>query len=215
VRRTGPPPQPAYVSDANLHVAKRKFYDAASAAWMVKVLPGEFYITSRSDEILVTILGSCISACIRDPACGLGGMNHFMLPQGGAGSWGDEVQSTRYGNFAMEKLINELIKAGCSRTRMEVKVFGGGHVIESQTAIGEQNGEFVLRYLKDEGLSCLAQDIGGAYARRIQFSPMSGRVIRRLLGAADRDSVMRDESNYANGLGARPISGAVELFRAS
>ena len=60
--------------------AGRRFFDAASAAWMVKVFPGEFYVTKKTDEVLVTVLGSCVSACIRDPFAGIGGMNHFMLP---------------------------------------------------------------------------------------------------------------------------------------
>ena len=94
--------------------------------------------TSRGkpDEILVTVLGSCVSACIRDPIIGIGGMNHFMLAKGRTGGWGDDPQSARFGNFAMEKLINELIKAGCSRERMEIKVFGGGNVIDASTAVG-------------------------------------------------------------------------------
>jgi chemotaxis protein CheD len=96
----------------------RRFFDADSAAWMVKVFPGEFYVTEKTDEVLVTVLGSCVAACIRDPVAGVGGMNHFMLPNDSSGAWGDDLRSTRFGNFAMEKLVNELIKAGCSRERM-------------------------------------------------------------------------------------------------
>ena len=99
---------------------------------MVKVFPGEFYVTSKADEVLVTVLGSCVSACIRDRRTGVGGMNHFMLPHSHAGNWGGDLQSTRFGNFAMEKLINELMKAGCSRDSLEIKVFGGGNVTDSQ-----------------------------------------------------------------------------------
>lgn len=146
-------------------VAGRRFFDAANNAWMVKVFPGEFYTTNKADEVLVTILGSCVSACIRDPRLGIGGMNHFMLAEGEAQSWGGDAKSTRYGNFAMEKLVNELIKAGASRNSLEIKVFGGGNVTDTRNAIGTQNAQFVLKYLESEGLNAVAQDLGGVHPR--------------------------------------------------
>lgn len=206
-----PRPAPGNPSD-NVYVGSRRFYDAAQSAWMVKVLPGECYVTGKTEELLVTVLGSCVSACIRDPRTGLGGMNHFMLPSGKAGGWGDELHSMRYGNFAMEKLVNELIKAGCSRQTMEIKVFGGGNVIESNTAIGSKNAEFVLSYLKSEGLNCAADDLGGQYPRRIQYSPATGRVVRRFLGGGDRDIIVRNELEYASHLTKKETAGEIQLF---
>jgi len=191
---------------------ERGFYDPITASWMIKVLPGKFYITRRADEVIVTVLGSCVSACIRDVQTGIGGMNHFMLASDAAGHWGGDQRSTRYGNFAMEKLINELIKAGCPRERMEVKVFGGGNVTDTKNQIGTQNAEFVLRYLEDEGLPCSAHDLGGPYPRRIQYFPSTGRVVRKLLIGGDRDLIVREESEYAKGLAAKPTTGAVQLF---
>ncbi len=181
---------------------------------MVKVFPGEFHVTARPDETLVTILGSCVAACIRDPVTGLGGMNHFMLPQGHSSGWGNDPQSTRYGNFAMEKLINELIKGGCSRDRMEIKVFGGGNVIDtiSNRPVGTQNAEFVLHFLEAEGLRCAVQDLGGQYPRRIHYSPATGRVVRRLLGTGDSHVITREERDYAARLQAKKPAGDVELF---
>jgi chemotaxis protein CheD len=191
-----------------------RFFDNASQSWMVKVFPGEFHVTSRPDEMLVTILGSCVAACIRDPVTGLGGMNHFMLPQGHSSGWGNDLQSTRYGNFAMEKLINELIKSGCSRDRMEIKVFGGGNVIDtiSNRPVGTQNAEFVLHFLEAEGLRCAVQDLGGQYPRRIHYSPATGRVVRRLLGTGDTHVITREETEYAARLLAKKPAGDVELF---
>lgn len=189
-----------------------RFYDAASAAWLVKVFPGEFYFTRQPDEILVTVLGSCVSACIRDPVTGVGGMNHFMLAQSDSGSWGGYPQSTRFGNFAMEKLINELIKAGCSRDRMEIKVFGGGNVTDTSNAVGSANAEFVLRYLEVEGLPCAAKDLGGSHPRRIHYSPATGRVVRRLLGTSETYVVAREEDEYASRLMSRQASGEIQLF---
>lgn len=194
----------------NIATSRHRFYDTANSAWLVKVFPGEFYVTSKNDEVLVTVLGSCVSACIRDPRTGIGGMNHFMLPQGDGGSWNGE--STRYGNFAMEKLINELIKQGCPRERMEVKVFGGGNVIDSSTQIGTKNADFVLRFLQSEGISCAAQDLGGLHPRRIQYYPSTGRVVRRLLQVNESVLIAREEKNYASRLSSKPTAGDIELF---
>jgi len=190
----------------------RRFFDAAAKSWMVKVFPGEFYVTRQLDEVLVTVLGSCVSACIRDPIAGLGGMNHFMLPQHHSGAWGDDSKSTRFGNFAMEKLINELIKAGCARERMEIKVFGGGNVTDTTNAIGCDNSEFVIRYLKAECLRCAVQDLGGMLPRRIHYYPATGRVVRRLLGTGDRYAVNREEHDYKKKLLVQQPSGDIELF---
>lgn len=189
-----------------------RFYDAASAAWMVKVFPGEFYVTKSTDEILVTVLGSCVAACIRDPVAAVGGMNHFMLPHHSSGSWGDDLSSARFGNFAMEKLINELIKAGCVRERMEIKVFGGGNVTDTSNAVGNDNARFVLGYLDAEGLPCVAQDLGGTLPRRIQYYPATGRVVRRLLGRSERYTIGREEHNYGSRLLNQQPSGEIQLF---
>jgi chemotaxis protein CheD len=194
----------------------RRFYDSAQAAWVVKILPGEFYVTSDPEEVLVTVLGSCVSACIRDPVMQIGGMNHFMLVQnksGSNGAWGNELESARFGNFAMEKLINGMLKRGCARERMEIKVFGGANVTSARNAIGTENSEFVLRYLAAEGLPCAAKDLGGTYPRRIIYFPMTGKVVRRLLTGNDEESALRDESDYATTLGARKSSSDIQLFR--
>jgi chemotaxis protein CheD len=199
-------------SGAGNGAAKSRFFDSTSGAWMVKVFPGDLYVTSKPDEMLVTVLGSCVSACIRDPHKGIGGMNHFMLPQGHAGGWGRDPESTRFGNFAMEKLINELIKAGCARDALEIKVFGGGNVTDSRNAIGTTNGDFVLRYLEAEGLRCAARDLGGQLPRRIHYFPATGKVTRRLLGGGECFAVVREETEYASRLSSHTTAGDIELF---
>lgn len=193
-------------------LATRRFYDAANASWMVKVFPGEYFVTGKTDEVLVTVLGSCVAACIRDPKTGIGGMNHFMLPHSKAGHWAGDLQSTRFGNFAMEKLINELMKAGCSRSSLEIKVFGGGNVTDSTNAIGTENSEFILRYLEAEGLRCVAQDLGGSLPRRIHYYPATGKVVRRLLGTGESYAVAREETEYVSRLSSRKTAGEIELF---
>jgi chemotaxis protein CheD len=202
----------AEVDNGNQSVATRRFFDTATSAWMVKVFPGEYYVTGKADEVLVTVLGSCVSACIRDPRAGIGGMNHFMLPHSKAGNWAGDLQSTRFGNFAMEKLINELLKAGCSRNSLEIKVFGGGNVTDTQNAIGTDNSEFILRYLEAEGLRCVAQDLRGQLPRRIHYTPTTGKVIRRLLGTSESSAVAREEKDYVSRLSQRSIGGEIQLF---
>ena len=206
------PSDSGVVNGANA-VATRRFFDSASAGWMVKVFPGEFYVTSKPDEVLVTVLGSCVSACIRDKRTGIGGMNHFMLPHSHAGKWAGDLQSTRFGNFAMEKLINELMKAGCSRDSLEIKVFGGGNVTDTINAIGTENSEFILRYLEAEGLRCIAQDLGGQLPRRIHYTPATGKVVRRLLGTNELTAVAREETEYVRRLSSRTTGGDIQLFK--
>lgn len=193
-------------------VATRKFYDSAEQNWMVKVFPGEYFVTSKPDEVLVTVLGSCVAACIRDPQRRIGGMNHFMLPHSKGGNWGGDMQSTRFGNFAMEKLINELMKAGCSRNSLEIKVFGGGNVTDTQNAIGTENCRFIMRYLESEGLRCSVQDLGGLLPRRIHYYPETGRVIRRLLGSGESKAVAREETDYVSRLSTKSMAGEIQLF---
>jgi chemotaxis protein CheD len=205
------PSDPGVVNGADA-IATRRFFDAASSSWMVKVFPGEYFISHDPNEMLVTVLGSCVSACIRDPRTGIGGMNHFMLPHSHTGNWSSDLQSTRFGNFAMEKLINELLKAGCSRAALEIKVFGGANVTDASSAVGSKNSEFIMRFLEAEGLRCSAQDLGGVLPRRIHYSPATGKVVRRLLGNADASSVAREETEYVSRLSSRTTAGDIELF---
>ncbi len=204
------PLTPAAVNEAGGN--NRRIFDSESGSWVVRIPPGEYYVTSKRDEVIATILGSCVAACVRDPQKGIGGMNHFMLPQGGAGSWGDDGQSTRYGNFAMEKLLNELIKAGCVRERLEIKVFGGGNVTNARTLIGTQNVQFVLDYLKSEGLPIAAQDLGGTLPRRIHYNPQNGRVVRRLMKTMESDLLIKEETDYQKSISSKKIAGDIELF---
>lgn len=170
------------VSDAR---ATRHYFDSAFNYQAVKVLPNEYYVTG-DDLMISTVLGSCVAACIRDPLTGVGGMNHFMLPEGDSQS--PASATMRYGAFAMEVLVNEVLKAGAARERLEAKVFGGGAVLAAmhQTNIGERNGQFVLNYLKMEGIPVLAQDLGDVQARRISYFPRDGRVMVRKMNPHTR-----------------------------
>lgn len=161
--------------------ATRHYFDSAFKCPAVKVLPNEYYITGGEDLMISTVLGSCVAACIHDPRSGVGGMNHFMLPDGDTDS--PAAATMRYGAFAMEVLINELLKAGAAHERLQAKVFGGGAVLSAmqQTNIGERNAKFVLSYLQREGIPVRAQDLGDVHARRISYFPRDGRVMVRKL----------------------------------
>jgi len=195
----------------------QRFWDAATEHWTAKVLPGEYYVT-RNDEVIATVLGSCISACIRDPAAGVGGMNHFMLPQDGGGSGANRWLepgtglATRYGTHAMESLINELLKLGADRDRFEIKLFGAGRILASVTDVGARNIAFVRHYLAVEGLSALAEDLGDIYPRRLAYFPATGTVRVRRLRPLEATSIAERERRYLADIGARGDGGEVELF---
>jgi chemotaxis protein CheD len=177
----------------------------------IKVHPGEFYVTSQHIA-LVTILGSCVSACIRDPVAGIGGMNHFMLPE--TGSIGPNGGSARYGSYAMELLVNELLKEGATRSRLEAKVFGGGNVLKSFSTnpIGTSNARFVREYLATEGIPIVAEDLLGDYARKLYFFPATGRVLVCKLGIGVAAPDLDSERAYGQRLKVEPVQGDVELF---
>lgn len=184
-------------SDQGKGGKKRKYFDPKISRVSVRVLPGEHYVAEAPDEVLVTILGSCVAACVRDPKSGLGGMNHFMLPHNGAITWGQAGDASRYGNHAMERLIGTLIRRGADRRTLEIKVFGGANVTKGSVhLIGDQNCEFIRRYLRDEGLVCEVYDLGGDRARRVQYFPDSGRAKRLLLRRAGDQRMIEDETAY-------------------
>ncbi|WP_028081950.1 chemoreceptor glutamine deamidase CheD [Solimonas soli] len=186
------------------------YYDPRFAALAYKVLPGDYAVAGDA-RMLVTLLGSCVSACLHDPLARVGGMNHFLLP-GGEGASGD---SARYGSYAMEVLINELLKRGATRARLQAKVFGGGAVLPSLSgvgSVGERNARFVLDYLEAERIAVLAQDLGDIVPRRVHYFPATGRALVKRLPAAERASVAADESRYLSRLRAKPAAGSVELF---
>lgn len=192
------------------HFARNRYYDRVFDYDAVKILPGEYYI-SAEDMVLVTVLGSCVTACIRDRERNIGGMNHFMLAEGS-----DEVvsASARYGVYAMEILINHLLKLGARRSNLEAKVFGGGRVMSSLSGsmVGERNAEFVLNYLRTEQIPVLSQDLLDVFPRKVYFFPQSGRVLVKRLVRLHNDTLARREREYAERLSGASIAGAVELF---
>ncbi len=200
----------------NIHVAPNRYFDRHFEREAVKILPGEYFATT-SDTLIVTVLGSCVSACIRDRVSGIAGMNHFLLPNDGSCQGNILSESARYGAYAMEILINHLIKLGARRERLEAKVFGGGNVLKGFTAInvGERNAEFVLDYLKLERIPIVGRDLLDIYPRKVYFFPDSGQVLIRKIKSLHNNTIMDRESAYRIKLRNKPVHDAqqdVELF---
>jgi chemotaxis protein CheD len=192
----------------------KRFWDPRHSAWAAKLVPGDFYVTEHN-EVLLTVLGSCVSVCIRDPVLKVGGMNHFMLPRPPAhekDKWhGISGTATRYGSASMEQLIGNLIKLGADRNRLEVKLFGGGRVLAGITDVGKQNIEFAREFVASERLKVIAEDLGGPWPRQIQYFPHTGRVRVRRLERPDRQLAER-EVHYLEKLEHRPQAGDLDLF---
>jgi len=193
-----------------------RFWDREHHCFSAKLLPGEYYVTTTGEQI-ATVLGSCVSACVRDRRTGIGGMNHFMLPQDaskGTSAWGSTVSAaTRYGNVAMERLINDILKLGSSRDSLEVKLVGGGRVLgASAIDIGARNIDFVRKYVADEGFMVAGEDLGDMYPRKVQYSPATGRLRVKKLNAVRNNTLFERERNYLEVLEKEPVGNDIELF---
>lgn len=194
------------------HFATNVYYDRTFDCDAAKILPGEYYFTCK-DMVIVTVLGSCVSACIRDRVTGIGGMNHFMLPDSGDAD-SPVSASMRYGTYAMEILINDLLKAGAKRENLEAKVFGGGNVLRGFIAInvGERNAQFVREYLRAENIRVVAEDLNDIYPRKVYYFPRSGKVLVKKLRQLNNNTLVNREQDYASRLQTTPVAGDVELF---
>lgn len=199
--------------DSKEQFATNVYFDRTFDCDAAKILPGEYYHTGK-DMLIVTVLGSCVSACIRDRVSGQGGMNHFMLPDGGGDPSSPVSASMRYGTYAMEVLINELLKSGARRENLEAKVFGGGAVLKGFTAInvGERNAAFVMSYLKTEKIRVLAEDLNDIYPRKVYFFPRTGKVLVKKLMQTHNDTLAKREQEYAGRLKVAPVGGEIDLF---
>jgi chemotaxis protein CheD len=196
------------------HIARH--WDDEHRVFAARLLPGEYYVT-RHGEMVTTVLGSCVSACVRDARLKIGGMNHFMLPldgSQGSSAWGAVASAaTRYGNVAMERLINDILKLGGRREDLELKLVGGGRVLaEMTTDIGARNIQFVRDYVRDEGFQVLGEDLGDVFARKVVYFPESGRIRVRKLNAHSDQSLAQRERQYLTELDTKPVEGDIELF---
>lgn len=190
------------------------YFDRTFDCEAAKISPGEYYYTDK-DMLIVTVLGSCVSACIRDTISGIGGMNHFMLPDSGAADKDSPVsESMRYGTYAMEVLINQLLRNGARRENLEAKIFGGGNVLKSFTTInvGDRNAIFVRKFLKEEGIRVASEDLLDIYPRKVYYFPKTGRVLVKKLKNMHNDTLVKREEAYASKLKVTEVSGEIDLF---
>lgn len=199
------------MSEALIAKARRgSFFDPALGKLVTKILPGDYFCTDE-DVVLSTVLGSCVAACLWDPIRNVGGMNHFMLPDGQAEG---DAPSARYGVFAMETLINDLVKLGAGRANLRAKVFGGGRVLKQVTSInvGGRNAEFVMRFLNLENIPVLGHDLEGVWARKVNFFPATARVLVKRIDPSGDEAMLRSETEYSHILTRQPVAGDIELF---
>jgi len=193
-----------------------RYWDTSHGFFSAKILPGQYYV-SKNDELIATVLGSCVSVCAYDKVAGIGGMNHFMLPlytDNHKAAWGDTVISaeTRYGNFAMEHMINDIIKHGGVKSRLEIKVIGGGRVMDQMTDIGLRNISFIYSYIANERLKLVSEDVGDKYPRKVLFHVKTGKVkVRKLKKVANTTLLERDQK-YIKELNTSQLDGSVDLF---
>ena len=196
--------------------AVNRYWDTVHEMPAAKILPGEYYVT-RGQELVTTVLGSCVSACIRDRIFGIGGMNHFMLPISGDGKgWvgASDVTSTatRYGNYAMEHMINDILKHGGHKRHLEAKIFGGGRMMDALSDVGAKNIAFVREYLDVEGIPLRSEDVGDIYPRKLIFFPATGKVLMKRIKHLHNDTILQREKDYRTEITRQPVSGSVELF---
>jgi chemotaxis protein CheD len=189
-----------------------KALHAAERHETINVPPGEHFVTDRADVMITTVLGSCVAACIRDPVALVGGLNHSMLPSSESGAWGGTIGSRRFGNFAMEGLINDILKRGGRRSRLEVKVFGGGDLLGVSAPIGHLNADFVEWYLYTERMPIAASQMRGHSARRVRYFPVTGKVMVKELGIREVKSPLAEEIAYQGRITATPVETDIELF---
>ena len=185
VRDTSPAPEA---------LARHSYFDPTHRAQALKLMPGEYGIVTGG-QMLTTVLGSCVSACVRDRSTGIGGMNHFLLPDAAAGQ---SAGVARYGSFAMDTMISHLMRLGARAGELEAKVFGGGAVLAGMTHlnVGDRNARFVIDYLEELRIPILGADLGSAHPRRVIFFPSTGKVLLKRLPVSDTNALIQREDAF-------------------
>lgn len=192
-----------------------QYYDTINESFIAKIKPGEIYVSKNKNELISTLLGSCISVCMRDPESQIGGMNHFMLPSQGS-IYEDEKNlnspAMTYGNWAMEFLINNILKHGGKRRNLELKLFGGSKIMNTYSDVGEKNIKFIKDYVYSENLKVISEDLGGDCPRNIIYNPLTGKVLLKKLSNIQSDEIARMESKLSKELNVPKKSTDIDLF---
>ena len=194
--------------------AINRYVDKSASLVAAKILPGEYYVT-RNDEMITTVLGSCISVCIYEQTTGLGAMNHFMLPNSNSSNDAEDLmsESFRYGDVAMERMINDLLRNGADKSQIVFKAFGGGQIIKQMTSVGERNIKFLHKFMVMEGYKLAAADLGGPHPRKVNFFPKTGKVMVKKLQHMHNDTIAIRETRYKSRIDTSQIEvGEIDLF---
>jgi len=180
-----------------LTLAPEGYFDDRFNIEAIKITPGQYYVT-RKDKMIVTVLGTCVGACIRDRVRGIGGMNHFMLADWGRDAANPRSRAAQHGLFAMDKLIDQLVKKGAQTHWLEAKIFGGSDLLRDVNSVdmGRVNSDFLRNYLEKRGIKVAANSMGGAYPRKVYFFPRSGEVMVRTLTKANNTTILDREKAY-------------------
>lgn len=178
--------------------------NSANREEIVHVIQGQYKIADQPHQVLSTLLGSCVAACMRDPILGIGGMNHFLLP----GNDPNSSNNVKYGAHSMEQLVNALLRKGADRNRLEVQLFGGANIVKGLTKIGTSNCDFSRQFVRDEGFRLVGEDLGGTRGRKIKFKPSTGQVLVDPIDAMAADSATRTPVRRE----PRADPGEVDLF---
>jgi chemotaxis protein CheD len=200
------------VNSAGELPARGSHYDGSVGATAIWIYQGDFYVSSRPDLFLTTVLGSCVAVCMRDSVAGCGGMNHFLLPDAENREEHFPSLALRYGSYSIERLINAILSRGGKRERLEVKVFGGANVMRGMSDVGSKNVDFIEHYFAKERLSLSAVDLRGEYPRKLRYFPTSGRAQVSMLRDREATEAINSETMMRNKIEFSKISGEVEIF---
>lgn len=195
--------------------SRKSHFDQSAGATAIWIFQGDFYVSSRPDLFLTTVLGSCIAVCIRDPIAGCGGMNHFLLPDAENREEHFPSLALRYGSYSIERLVNAILSRGGKRERLEIKVFGGANVMTRMSDVGSRNVDFIEQYFAKERLTITAADLRGKFPRKLRYFPISGRAQVCTLRDTEADEAINSESLMCTKMEFSKISGEVEIFRPS
>jgi chemotaxis protein CheD len=200
--------------NANTHFdGPEKYFDKIENKTVVKIYSGGYYTSETKNELIVTVLGSCIACCVYDPVLKIGGMNHFLLPGDGS----ETQSSARFGVNAMELLINSMLKKGSTKDRLQVKIFGGANMMGGAARVGDKNISFIKDFLKAENLNIISEDVGGSTSRRLHFYPDEGRaLVRKINQDKEQQILLQREKDYMEKLKkeqtVQPAEDDVTLF---
>lgn len=212
MRKTGSLRERLGNDELDLSSGVHKYVDGMTRRSKVRIGPGSYFVSYGEGEILTTVLGSCISVCAGDPETGVGGMNHFMLPMPTVSDGPPNTVDLRTGAHAMEALLNDILRHGCPRSRIKLKIFGGADMIGTAHPVGATNIEFALDYFKREGMPIEATDIGGTDARKLEYEPRSGRARVKLIVDHSAQKLRSEEERYQKQLSNVVVTNDVELF---